>query len=217
MVGTKNVVVTRCSDTRRNHSPASKRFCTTEVLPECKLPSMPREPPTWKNGTHIIPTDGAASARNDRRHSPDPPIQLTAGDADRLGQSGCSAGEQDQCVCGRRGFRRLRATDAWLRVARQIGLRHNRGRPRVAEPVGVGLAPRRRPRHSRRSSAAPAAPAASTPGSSAPPRHRCAPPRAASRSTAGFRRPRRRPGRRPRRRGAARPAAQWRTVAASSP
>ena len=59
-----NVAVTRCSDTRRSHSPASNRFCTTEVLPEYRLPSMPRAPPTWKKGTHIIPTDGLASARN---------------------------------------------------------------------------------------------------------------------------------------------------------
>ena len=85
-------------DTRRNHSPASKRFCTTEVLPEYKLPSMPRAPPTWKNGTHIIPTEGAASARNGRRHSADPRAQLPAGDADRLRESGRAAGEQDQGV-----------------------------------------------------------------------------------------------------------------------
>ena len=64
IVGTRNAVRTWCSCTSRNHSAASNRSCTTEVLPEYRLPSMPSEPPTWKNGTHIIATVGAESGRN---------------------------------------------------------------------------------------------------------------------------------------------------------
>ncbi|CNP37549.1 Uncharacterised protein [Mycobacterium tuberculosis] len=33
MVGTMKVMVIRCADTSRSHSPASKRVCTTKVLP----------------------------------------------------------------------------------------------------------------------------------------------------------------------------------------
>ena len=64
IVGTRKVALTRCSATRRSHSPASNRVCTTAVWPEYRLPSMPSEPPTWKNGTHIMLTAGLASARN---------------------------------------------------------------------------------------------------------------------------------------------------------
>ena len=64
IVGTMKVDVTRWSCTRRNHSPASNRRCTTYVLPEYKLDSTPIAPPTWKNGTLIMLTTGIASARN---------------------------------------------------------------------------------------------------------------------------------------------------------
>src|SRR5438105_3717624 len=55
--------MTLCSATRRSHSPASNRACTTVVLPEYKLAKSPSEPPTWKNGTHIKLTIGGVSAR----------------------------------------------------------------------------------------------------------------------------------------------------------
>ena len=64
MVGTRNADEIRVLRDEAEPLPASKRGWITVVRPDCNAPSRPSDPPTWKIGTHIMPTMGGSSGSN---------------------------------------------------------------------------------------------------------------------------------------------------------